>query len=131
MKKNNFICPLCSSSNFTTSTNIRLQDPINNIYTVKEKIRTCKDCGLILYNHSTRGWEGGFFEEDTGALTFYLSHAEVKQGITDYIKLKRLLPESNSENQIALTEKTTSKSKINKEDIYYYKSSLKGIEVLA
>ena len=131
MKKNNFICPLCSSNDFTTSLNVQLQDPISKIYTTREKIRTCKDCGLILYEHPTRKWEGGFFDEATGTLTYYLTNSDVKQGIADYIKLKRLLPESNIKVPIALTKTVVSKNKVNKtEDIYYYKSSLKGVEVL-
>lgn len=138
MRKNNFICPLCGSHDYTIELDKRLQDPVSKKYELRPSIKICKDCSLVAYPHPFRGWEGGFFDDTTNASTYFLTHAEFTQGIRDTIEMQKLLPartlamtdtnlnDSTRESFTPLAIR--SKNKI--ADIYYYKSSPKGIEVL-
>ena len=135
MSKTKFMCPLCSSNNYHTETNKRLQDPVSKIYISMGKVRVCQGCGLIVYKHPIRGWEGGMFDEITNKVTYHLTHEDFRDGIKDYIQIQKYLPRSiKSGTQIALPKPISPAKPIvgtlDKSDIYYYRSSLSGTKVL-
>jgi hypothetical protein len=135
------MCPLCNSDDFYTEKNKRLQDPISRVYQIHKEIKTCKLCSLILYEHSSRGWEGGFFDDITCSSTYHMDNQAFKSGIEEYIKLRKVLPILGAKTKkqaikLPISNSTyiaddfdTDTKKDKMEDAYYYKSSLKGIVI--
>lgn len=146
-----FICPLCGSSKYTVGTKQLLQDPVSKIFMTRRQVKECCECNLILYNHHARGWEGGYFDNTTGLLQYYVDNTEVIDGIKTHKRIQGHLPAISSimdrrdfgdslpqdyygseENLLSLPLHGVADTITCKKDkIYYIKSSLKGIEVLS